>query len=151
MDLSRISRSELIAIVGGILLAAGLFFAWYHVGVNDRIGSATTGDTVTGWTVHTTIRWLLLAAAAAPIILAYILLRGHALSWPRGEVTAVVAIAAAGLVAYQMFVAKPGTTTGETSLRIGAFISLFGALLMLGGSAARASQVERARKPPGTI
>lgn len=151
MELSRISRAEFIAIIGGILLAIGLFLAWYHVGPNNRIGSAGPGETVTGWTVHTYLRWLLLAGAAAPLILAYILLRGHALSWPRGELTAVVAIAAIGLVAYSIFLNKPGTTPGQTSLRYGAFVSLFGALLMLAGSASRASQVERQRKPPGTI
>lgn len=151
MELSRVSRSELVAVIGGLLLAVGLFLAWYHVGVNDQIGSARTGDSVTGWSHHTILRWPLLAGAAAPLILAYILLRGHALSWPRGEMTAVIAVAAAGLVAYAIFVNKPGTTENATGIRFGAYLSLFGALLMLAGSATRASATERPRKPPGMI
>ena len=30
MNLSRVSRSEIIAIAGGILLAFSLFLSWYH-------------------------------------------------------------------------------------------------------------------------
>ena len=40
------------------------------------------------------IRYLLLITAVAPLVLAWIIIRGHALSWPRGEMTAVIAIAA---------------------------------------------------------
>jgi len=148
-DAKGVSRSELLAILGGVLLLAGLFLGWYDATGFDSINGKH--GTFTGWEVHTLMRWLLLAAALAPLILAYILIRGHALSWPRGELTAVVAIAAFGLIAYNAFVAKPGTVSGQTSLKLGVFVSLLGTLLMLAGSAARASQVERKRKPPGTI
>jgi hypothetical protein len=97
------------------------------------------------------MRWLLLAAAAAPLILAYIIARGHALSWPRGEMTAVVSVAAFGLIAYNAFVSKPGTVSSLVSLRYGIFVALLGSLMMLGGSALRASATERPRKPPGTL
>ena len=46
------------------------------------------------------MRWFLLAGAVAPLILAWIIANDHALSWPRGQVTSVVAIAAFGLVGY---------------------------------------------------
>jgi hypothetical protein len=152
MKRGELQRSELIAIVGGLLMALGLFLTWYHlknpnVSVGDHRGPAN----LTGFQVHTIIRWLLLAAAAAPLILAYIIVRGHALSWPRGEMTAVVAVAALGLIGYVAFVNKPGTVTSLVSLKLGVFISLLGALLMLGGSASRASSTERPRKPPGVL
>ena len=73
-----------------------------------RASTASGPATFTGWEVHTILRWLLLAAAAAPFILAYIIVRGHALSWPRGEMTAVVAIAAFGLVVYNGLIDRPG-------------------------------------------
>ena len=113
--------------------------------------SGAAGLDLTGWEVHTIIRWLILAAALAPLILAWIIFRGHALSWPRGEMTAVVAVAALGIIGYIAFVNKPGTVTSLVSLKYGVFVSLLGAILMLAGSATRASSVERPRKPPGVL
>lgn len=151
MDLKRVSRSELVAVAGGILLAIGLFLAWYHIQQRNAIGSTRGPADLTGWQTHTLIRYPLLLAAVAPLILTYILARGHALSWPRGEMTAVIAIVAFGLVLYNGFIDKPGTVAGLTGHKLGIFVALIGSLLMLFGSAARASQVERKRKPPGTI
>ena len=152
MNESGLSRSEVVAMVGGVLLAVGLFLTWYHTdNRNDSINGTPGPHDFSGWDVHTTARWFLLLAAVAPLILAWIIYRGHALSWPRGEVTAVSAIAALGLVVYLTIINKPGTTSSLTHLRYGVFVSLLGAALMLGGSATRASSVERPRKPPGTI
>jgi hypothetical protein len=36
MDLRALNRGELIAIVGGILLAISLFLAWYSLGNHRR-------------------------------------------------------------------------------------------------------------------
>jgi hypothetical protein len=152
MDLSKISRSEIVAIFGGLLLAVGLFLSWYHLqNRNAAIGSTKGPATLTGWDVHTTMRLLLLAAAAAPLILAWIIVRGHALSWPRGELTAVVAIAAFGLLAYKGLISRPGNPRSLISLQYGYFVALVGTLLMLGGAAARTSETGRRRKPPGTL
>ena len=142
----------MIAIAGGLIMALGLFLTWYHLkNANVSVDGTTGPADLSGWEVHTIIRWLLLAAAAAPLILAWIIFRGHALSWPRGEMTAVVAVASLGLIGYVAFVNKPGTVTSLVSLRPGVFVALLGSLLMLGGSAARASSVERPRKPPGVL
>jgi hypothetical protein len=152
MDLSRVSRSELIAIGGGVLLAIGLFLNWYHLKNGfAAIGSTKGPASLTGWDVHTTMRFLLLAAAAAPLILAWIIVRGHALSWPRGELTAVVAITAFGLLAYKGLISRPGNPRSLISLQYGYFVALVGTLLMLGGAAARTSETGRRRKPPGTL
>ena|SRR5438270_3511701 len=146
-----LARSEYVALAGGVLLALGLFLAWYHIDRGNAINGAKGPKTLSGWQVHTIARWFLLAAAVAPFILAWIVFRGHALSWPRGEVTAVSAIAASGLIIYLTLIDKPGDTTSLTHLRYGIFVSLLGALMMVGGSATRASSVERPRKPPGVI
>jgi hypothetical protein len=151
MNDSGLSRSEILALVGGVLLAVGLFFTWYKIDHNNSINGHPGPATFTGWQVHTIARWFLLAGAVAPIILAWIIFRGHALSWPRGEMTAVAAIAALGLIVYMTLIDKPGDTTSLTHLRFGILVSLLGAALMLAGSATRASSVERPRKPPGTI
>src|SRR5258708_4459672 len=96
MDFSRLDRGELIAAVGGVLLAISLFLAWYSLGnSNAQLNSCHGPNTnCTGWSALTILRYLLLLAALAPAILAYIIIRGHALSWPRGELTAVTALAA---------------------------------------------------------
>jgi uncharacterized membrane protein YraQ (UPF0718 family) len=122
---------------------------WYSTKGLGRINGMDGAQS--GWDVHTTIRWLLLAAAVAPIILAYIILRDHALSWPRGEMTAVIAIACFGLLFYNGLVARPGTSNSLTSLEPGWFVATLGTVLMLSGSAMRSSNVERKRKPPGTL
>jgi len=146
---NKLQRGEIVAIVGGLLLAGGLFLKWYEtqgLGVVDGERGA-----LSGWHVHTIIRWPLLAAALAPLVLAYIILRDHKLSWPRGELTAVVSIAAFGLIFYHGVVSRPGTSNSLVALRLGWFVALLGSLLMLGGSAVRSSATERKRKPPGTI
>ena len=147
-----LSRSEIMAVIGGVLLAIGVFLPWYGL-KNDRvsIGDTTGPGTLSCWEAHSIIRWLLLAAAFAPLILSYIILRGHALSWPRGEMTAVVSVAALGLIGYVTFIDKPGTVTSLVSLKWGVFVALLGAILMLVGSGLRSSSGERPRKPPGTI
>jgi hypothetical protein len=152
MKPSRLSRSEGIALVGAVLLAVGVFLPWYHVeNARNAVNGVNGPATLSAWHAHPIVRILLLLAAIAPIVLAYIVVRGHNHSWPRGEATAVVAIAAAGIIFYVGIVNKPGTVRSLTSLEPGVFVSLVGALLMAGGSAIRASTAERPRKPPGVL
>jgi glucan phosphoethanolaminetransferase (alkaline phosphatase superfamily) len=134
---------------GGLLLIIGLFLTWYHADALAKV-NGTNGD-LSGWDVHPILRWLLILGGLAPFILAWIIARDHALSWPRGEMTAVVSVAAFGLIAYNAFVSKPGDPSSLVHLRLGVFVSLLGTILMFSGSALRSSDVERARKPPGTI
>jgi len=152
MDFGRLGRGELVAAVGGFLLAIGLFAPWYQTdssNPNADIDGAS-GD-FSGWEVHTTLRWLLLAAAIAPLILIWIVIRDHELSWARGEMTAVVAIAAFGLVAYTGLLDRPGEPKGAISLQWGYWGALLGTILMVGGGAVAAGQTERTRKPPGVL
>jgi predicted permease len=106
---------------------------------------------VSAWQAHSLLRYLLLAAAVAPLILAYVILRDHELSWPRGEMTAVVAIAAFGIIGYVGIIDRPGEPSGEIGLGIGWFMSMAGAILMAVGGAMRAGSSERPRKPPGVL
>jgi hypothetical protein len=151
LDWDRLSRSEWIAVTGGLLLAVATFLPWYGTSENpNAIIDGSRGD-FSAWDVHPIIRWLMLGAAAAPLILAWIVLRDHELSWPRGEMTAVVAMAAIGLVLYSGIVSRPGEPRSEIALQIGWFLALLGIVLMIVGGAKRASEVERRRKPPGVM
>ena len=152
---SRVSRHEIVAMVGGALLAAGLFLPWYdaitkRASINGVPGTEE-GKVFTGFEVHDIQRWLWIAAAAAPFILAYIVIRGHKLSWARGEMTAVVSIAAFGLIAYAGLIDRPGEPSGLIGLEWGYWVALLGVVMMLVGSALRASRSERPRKPPGVL
>jgi hypothetical protein len=147
----RLSRSEWIAVGGGLLLILAVFLPWY--GTSENPNAVIDGDRgdFSAWQVHPILRWLLLAAALAPLILAWIVLREHELSWPRGEMTAVVAMAALGLVLYSGVVTRPGEPRAQISLQLGWFLAVVGIVLMLVGGATRAAEVERARKPPGVL
>jgi hypothetical protein len=152
MNFGRLGRGELVAAVGGLLLAACLFAPWYKTDAsnpNAQIDGAH--GSLSCWDVHPLLRWLLLAAAIAPLILIWIVIRDHELSWARGEMTAVVAIAAFGLVAYTGFLDRPGEPSGAISLQLGFYGALLGTILMIGGGAVTAGQTERTRKPPGVL
>lgn len=152
MDVSKLQRNEYVAMVGGLLLAISLFIKWYEARPESRFANIDgKKGTLSGWQVHDIQRYLLLAAAVAPFILAYIIATDQKLSWARGEMTAVVAIAAFGLIIYGGVIDRPGEPSGEIELEFGWYGALLGSLLMLGGAAMRSSDVERARKPPGTI
>jgi hypothetical protein len=152
MHPSKLSRSELIASLGGILLGIGIFLAWYVPNKeNPNAMVAGSREPVSAWEAHMYPRYLFLAAAVAPLILAYIVLRDHPLSWPRGEMTAVVAIAAFGIIGYVGVIDRPGEPPGEIGLGIGWFMSMAGVILMAIGGALRASGTERPRKPPGVL
>jgi hypothetical protein len=148
---ARLSRSEWIAVSGGLLLIVAVFLPWYGTSENPNAAIDGGRGDFSAWQVHPILRWLMLAAAVAPLILAYIVLRDHELSWPRGEMTAVVAMAALGLVLYSGIVSRPGEPRAQISLQIGWFLAVVAIVLMMVGGAKRAAEVERVRKPPGVL
>jgi hypothetical protein len=152
MHLGNLRRSEWIAMAGGLLLAISVLIPAYKADAGNPNASfdGTTGS-VSAWEVHDLMRWLLLLAALAPFILAYIIVRDHELSWGRGELTAVVAIAAAGLIFYNGIIDRPGEPSGAISVAIGWFGMMLGAIVMMVGAVQRSSETDRARKPPGVL
>src|SRR5205807_10007702 len=95
---------------------------------------------------------LLTAAAVAPWILVWIVIRGHTLSWPPGEVTMIVGAIAATLILYNGLIDRVGDTREFVSLSTGWYLGVLGALMIVGGGAL--SQIRRGgveRRPPGTF
>ena len=118
MQFKALNRGELIAIVGGILLGISLFLAWYTLGNQHALLNSCKGPNTkcSGWDSLSIARYVLLLAAVAPLILAYIIARGHALSWPRGELTAVIALVALTLTIFRGVLDKPGSPPGEIGI-----------------------------------
>src|SRR5581483_7929718 len=105
VDTSKLDRSEVIGMIAALLLVISVFLEWYSLTTDPNVverGNDPThwacgvGHTsCSGWDTFPLLSVLLILAAAAPFILAWIVMRGHALSWPRGELTAIV-----GLIAF---------------------------------------------------
>jgi hypothetical protein len=153
MNFKELSRGELLASIGGILLGISLFLSWYSL--HNRHAQVGTchgpNSTCTGWAALTILRYLLLIAAVAPAILAWIIIRGHALSWPRGELTAVTALLALTMILFVGVIDKPGSPPAEISITIGWWVALVAGLLILFGSVWRAQESGARRKPPGVL
>ena len=152
MKIRRIGLAEIMAAVGGSVFVLSLFVKWYEARPqNPNANINGMKGVVTAWDAHEWLRYVWLAAAIAPIFLLYIILRDHELSWPRGELTAVIGIAAFGLVVYQGIIDRPGEPPSEIELEFGWYIGVLGTLLIAMGGALRASGTERPRKPPGVL
>ena len=149
---ARLHRNEYVGMQVGVLLALRVFLPWSGSDASNRSANidGARGDQ-SCWDVHPILRWLLLAAALAPFILAYIIANDIHLSWARGEMTAVTSIAAFGLIVYNGIIDRPGEPSSAISLKLGWFAALLGTLMMIVGASLRSSEHERVRKPPGTI
>jgi hypothetical protein len=165
MDFSRLDRNRVL--LGGsgsiILIVSILFLPWFSL--SHFQGTATRasqdawicgrGDySCTGFDTFPILRWFLLAGALAPLILGWILVRGHKLSWAPGEVTMVVGFLEIVLVGYNGLIDKPGSGPQEigVSLDYGYWLALLGSVAIAATGFLR-SQVgqKRERKAPGTV
>lgn len=140
--------------IGGVLLAVSVFLPWYALqNVNTTLNDYRGPDvSVSAWNALLVFRFLFLAAAVAPFILTYIVVRGHALTWPRGEVTAVVGITAFVFVVVRGFLIQPGDPTSQVEPEIGFYLALVATLVMTAGALMhRAEMDSEGRKPPGVL
>jgi hypothetical protein len=153
MNIKELDRGELLAIAGGILLGVSLFLNWYSLGNRNAALASCRGPNTscTGWVALSALRFVFLVAAAAPLILAWIILRGHALSWPRGEVTAVTAMVALIMTLFVGVIDHPGSPAAEISVAAGWWVAIAACLLILTGSVWRSKESAAGRKPPGVL
>src|SRR5947209_4770789 len=126
MHFNELNRGELLAMVGGAILALSVFLPWFDLGNSHAMLNQCHGPntTCTGWNSLGALRYLILLTAIAPTILAYIIVRGHALSWPRGELTALTALMALTFTLFRGIIDKPGTPAGEITVDFGWWIGL---------------------------
>lgn len=161
MKFSKLSLSELTGIVSGaVLVLALLLLNWFTLENNPerRQGEAFICGTgqfeCTGFETFPILRWMLIAAAVAPLILTYIVLRSNKLSWPPGEVTMIVGFLAFVLILYNGVIDKPGDglATIGVGLDWGYLIGLLGAAgIAASGIGRMLEESDSGRKTPGTV
>jgi hypothetical protein len=162
-SLKRLHPSELFGFAGSGILLLSLFLPWFRTdcesserpfqpeGCNPQSVYAGERGEFTAWETFAILDWLLLAACIAPFILAYIIARGHELSWRPGEVTMIVGMTAFALILLNgVILGKPGDTV-EMGFEYGYPVGLVGAFLIMAGGTLRQAQTARARKPPGVM
>ena len=162
LDATKLDRSEIVGMVAAVVLVLSLFLEWFTLTTdpslvqrgNDPANWACGANetSCSGWETFPIMRILLILAALAPFILAWIVIRGHALSWPRGELTAIVGLAAFVLIAYNGIVDKPEDGL-QIGLGFGYWLALVASLVIFlsGGFRAVESGGGARRKPPATF
>jgi hypothetical protein len=143
---------EIAAAIGGLVLVMAVFLPAYSPNrgnPNAKVDGSRSDASI--WQTHGVIRVVLLLTAIAPIVLLYIIARGHQLSWPRGEMTAVIGLVATTLLLYAGVIDRPGGPSGEIGLSVGWYLALLASIAVAAGGAIRSSELERKRKPPGVM
>lgn len=164
MDLSRLDRNRTLlgAAASLVLIVSVLFLPWFSL--TDVPERAATGAwlcgegelSCTAWETFPILRWLLLLAALAPAILGYILIRGHALSYPPGEMTMVAGFAAMVLIGYNGIIDRPAPDDGQEfgiGLAVGYWLAILAAITIavVGYLRSMSSGAREGRKAPGTV
>jgi hypothetical protein len=153
MDIRALNRGELVAIIGAVLLGISLALPWFSLGnqFTHLNGCVGPNGSCSGWRAMTVLRFVLLAGAVAPLILSWVIIRGHALAWPRGELTAVVAVTTLVITVFRGVIDKPGSPADQVSINWGWGVALAGTLLMIVGAAWRYQEGAPRRNPPGVL
>jgi hypothetical protein len=153
MQPRELDSGEVLAAVGGLLVAASLFLTWYSLGNRYAYVASCRypHSGCSGWSSLGPIKFLLLIAAVAPLILVWVVARRRYLAWPRGELTAVIALSALTLVVFRGMIDRPGWPSGEVGISIGWFVAVLGGLLILLGALTRMLESSQRRKPPGML
>jgi hypothetical protein len=167
-SLGRLHWYEYVGFAGAGVLLGALFLPWFSTSCESKaaaqaaaaqgnqgcnpnsVYNGARGD-FSAFEIFKYLDWLLISACVAPFILAYIIARGHKLSWRPGEVTMIVGMVAFALILLNgLILGKPGDTV-DMKFEIGWFVGLLGALLLMIGGTLRQALSAEARKPPGVM
>ena len=165
MDFKRLRWSDYLGFGGAFVLLASLWLPWFGTscesirparpaGCNEESQiKGIEGDPVgrgdfSAWEVFNVMDWLLAAACTAPFILAWIIIRGHELSWRPGEITMIVGMVAFALILLNGIILGRPENRIEISLEIGYLIALLACVAVMAAGLFRQAE-GRIRKPPG--
>jgi hypothetical protein len=151
-DTSLWLPGEYYGFLGAAILFFSLFLPWYGTDSNPNAQINGARGTFNAFQTFKLLDILLVAACLSPFILAWIIARGHALTWKPGEVTMIVGMTAFVLILLNGIVlGKPGSPDSEIRLQIGWFIGLLGAAGICAAGVLRQAEQANTRKPPGTL
>ena len=152
LDRSLLHTQEYVGMAAAGVLFISLFLPWFTTSDNPESKlNGVHGIDTSAWEQFKYLDWLLLAACSAPFILAWIIARGHKLSWRPGEVTAIVGITTVVLILCNgVILGRPGDSV-EIGLTYGYFVGLLGAAGIIVSGFLRQSEVAGPRKPPGEL
>jgi hypothetical protein len=172
-DIRRVQRSEIVGFVGAGILLFSLFLNWFSTSCPNAAaakaaiaaGNTSTcngfsslhgkfGD-FTAFQTYGVLDYLLIGACTAPFVLAYIIARGHDLTWRPGEITMIVGITAFALILVNgIILGRPGGDDPhnvDISIQIGYIVGLLGATSIAFGGFVRQAAGIKSRKPPGVL
>jgi hypothetical protein len=163
-DIRRVQRSEIVGFVGAGILLFSLFLPWFSTSCDENglpkgcnPNSALHGKhgDFTAFQTYAVLDYLLIAACLAPFILAYIIARGHDLTWRPGEITMIVGITAFALILVNgIILGRPGgddPANVDISIQYGYIVGLLGAICIAFGGFVRQAAGIKGRKPPGVM
>jgi hypothetical protein len=150
MDFGRLQRGEFIGFAGVGVLLVSLFLPWFETSDNPNAQINGQAGEFNAFDTYGTLDWLLVAACLAPFILAWIVVRGHKLTWRPGEITMIVGMIAL-IILNGVVLGRPGDPDSEIDIKIGYIVGLLGAGMICAGGIIRQAEGDRARKPPGTL
>src|SRR2546423_11647245 len=162
IDFKLLKWPEYLGFAGAGVLFGSLFLSWFSTScdstrpptphgcnVNSKL-NGQTGD-FSAFQTYKIMDVLLVAACIAPFVLAYILARGHKLTWAPGEVTMIVGMLAGALILLNgIILGRPGDSV-DISIEPGYLVGLVGANMILAGGVVRQAVDGRTRKPPGVL
>ncbi len=154
IDVSRLTPAEYGGCVAAIVLVLSLFLPWFgtsETNENSVLTGAAGGDTVTAWQTFALLDLVVVMTSTAPFVLAWIIARGHKLSWKPGEITMVVGITCFVLVLCNgVILGRPGDSV-EISLELGYLVALLACAALAASGFVRQARYTEGRKPPGVI
>ncbi len=151
MKFSRLGRGEVVGLLAPLILIGSLWLPWFSTdptNENSNIDGKT--GSLTAWDSFQYLPYMLILCSIAPVVLIYIVLRGHELGWNRGEVTSIIGILAILLVLSNGIIfGRPGNNPVEVSLSFGYLVAFIGAFLVFASGVLRQAATAPKRQPPG--
>ena len=152
LDISLWKPGEWYGFLGAGVLFFSLFLPWYGTSTNPNAQINGARGTFSAFATFKLLDILLVAACTAPFILAWIIARGHALTWRPGEVTMIVGMTAFVLIVLNGIVlGKPGGPDSEIQLKVGWYVGLLGSIGICAAGVLRQAEQAHDRKPPGVL
>jgi hypothetical protein len=164
IDIKLLRWPEYVGFAGAAVLLGSLFLPWFSTSCSSLHPATPSGCNVnskldgkigdfTAFETYKLLDVLLVLACIAPFVLAYILARGHKLTWAPGEVTMIVGMIAGALILLNgIILGRPGGSNSvQISIEPGYVVGLIGANMILAGGLVRQAMYGRNRKPPGVL